>query len=633
MKRNISVLVLTFVCFCLFSCSPENDDSDGSFGSIYGFVTDHRSGEPVRDANVQLRPDGRTIQTGSNGRFEFNNVPVGDYGITITRFAYTDFIDPHNITVRANLASQRDVMIERQPVPLRLLAADGTTNDITGLNFGSAQDVRSFSIFNENPYALDWAIVNNTEWIITNFTSGTLSKDGGQQPIAVTIDRNKQPEGVFSAIISITSESGTRDLTISTQVVSLSLNANPINGGTVSPTIQANIAPGAQVSIFANANPGFTFVNWMVANGQAQVANETNIATTVILSSDATITANFRNNATDNPTGLSLAAQLLALHTNAESGGEYTIELTGNENIGAQPLNFSDRSDISIRLIGIGGERIVQLTDNGSLFTVGSGITLILDDRVTLRGRSGNNAPLVRVGARGTLIMKSGAKISGNNNSNNGGGVVVATDGVFQMEGGEISGNNSSGWSSGGGGVFVADGGFFLMENGRISANSSSSGGGVFVANGSFTMKNGDIINNTANSGGGVEVGNGIFTMKSGRISNNTANTTSSSSGGGGVYVGNGTFAMEDGEISGNTARSGGGVFVINNGTFTKTSGTIYGYTLGDSRRNTATTGISGNDKGHAVFVNSNPNKRRETTAGTELLLDSKISGAGGGWE
>jgi hypothetical protein len=119
--------------------------------------------------------------------------------------------------------------------------------------------------------------------------------------------------------------------------------------------------------------------------------------------------------------------------------------------------------------------------------------------------------------------------------------------------------------------------------------------------------------------------------MEGGRISGNTVN--SSSSGGGGVYVGNAVFTMNSGEISGNTAGSGGGVFVVSNGTFTKTSGTIYGYTMGDSKRNTATAGISGNDRGHAVFVNSSPNKRRETTAGDELVLDSKTTGALGGWE
>ncbi|MCL2689149.1 MAG: hypothetical protein FWE57_04810 [Chitinispirillia bacterium] len=333
--------------------------------------------------------------------------------------------------------------------------------------------------------------------------------------------------------------------------------------------------------------------------------------------------------------GLNLSESLQALHANAISGGEYTIELAGSGNIGAQPLSFSGRSNITIRLTGSERERMVSLTDNGSLFTIGSGVTLILDNRIYLRGHGSNNAPLVRVNSGGMLIMKAGAKISGNSRgSNSGGGVVVDKGGSFLMEDGEISGNSVDGWSAAGGGVYVDEGADFLMEGGRISGNSANgNGGGVYAADGRFTMTGGEISNNTASVGGGVYVSNGNFTMEGGRIFGNTANTTSSSSGGGGVYVDRTTFTMNGGEIARNTASSGGGVFVASNARIIKTGGTIHGYTMGDNNRNTATSGISGNNRGHAVFVNSNPGKRRESTAGPGLNLDSNADGAAGGWE
>jgi len=331
--------------------------------------------------------------------------------------------------------------------------------------------------------------------------------------------------------------------------------------------------------------------------------------------------------------GLNLSERLLALHTTAISGGEYTIELTGSGNIGAQPLSFSGRSNITIRLTGSEKERLVALTDNGSLFTVGSGVTLILDNRVTLIGRSNNNAPLVRVNSGGMLIMKAGSKITGNiRSSNSGGGVVIDAGGSFLMEGGDISGNRLN-WGSGGG-VFVSDGADFLMEGGRIFDNTAStSGGGVYLANGRFTMRGGEISDNTASAGGGVYAYEGNFTIESGRVFGNTANTTTTSSGGGGVFVERTTFTMNGGEIAFNTASSGGGIFVTSNARIVKEGGTIYGYTMGDSNRNTATSGITGSNRGHAVFVNSNPGKRRESTAGWGLNLDSNILGAAGGWE
>jgi len=326
-----------------------------------------------------------------------------------------------------------------------------------------------------------------------------------------------------------------------------------------------------------------------------------------------------------------LPEELRWLYQNVQSGGEYTIELTGSGNIGAQDLSFPDASDVTIRLVGKERERIVQLTDNGQLFRIGAGVTLIVGNNVALRGHRSNNTSFISVVGRGTLIMESGAKISGNTNKQYNGvsGIYVGMDGSFYMRGGEISGMGIGGYF---GGVYIADGGHFSMEGGKITGNSASVSGGVGVANGIFIMTGGEITGNTSSYGGGVYMSNGIFEMEGGKISGNTANTTNYD-GGGGVYVSNATFTMKGGEIFGNTAISGGGVYVESNASITKTGGTIYGYVLSDSKRNTATAGITSNDKGHAVFVASSPSKRRETTAGNNINLDSKTAGAGGGWE
>jgi hypothetical protein len=131
-------------------------------------------------------------------------------------------------------------------------------------------------------------------------------------------------------------------------------------------------------------------------------------------------------------------------------------------------------------------------------------------------------------------------------------------------------------------------------------------------------MSGGEI---SGNSDSGVFVYYGIFEMSGGTISGNTATYN-----GGGVYVSSGRFEMSGGEISGNTASSwGGGVYV--EGTFIKQSGgTIYGSTASDSLKNTA----GGDSYGHAVFVSSLSTKKRNTTAGVGVTLNS---GSTGGWE
>jgi len=252
-----------------------------------------------------------------------------------------------------------------------------------------------------------------------------------------------------------------------------------------------------------------------------------------------------------------LATELSWLQTNAANNTTYTFEVTADEDLGSCTLSYSGKTNVTIVLKGDTVMRTVNLSNNGSLFSVSSGVTLILDKNLTLRGHSGNNSQLVYVNG-GTLVMREGSVITGNTSSyGDGGGVYVGSSGTFTMSGGEISGNSSRG-------VYV-DGGTFTMSGGEISGNTSSSYGG-------------------------------------------------------GVYVNGGTFTMSGGEISGNTAAYGGGVYV-DGGTFTKSGGgTITGYASDTVNGNVVKqNGVVQSNQGHAVFAdngNSRYIKRKETTAG-----------------
>jgi hypothetical protein len=253
----------------------------------------------------------------------------------------------------------------------------------------------------------------------------------------------------------------------------------------------------------------------------------------------------------------------------------------------------SNNSPAKVIIDGLQGTRTIAWSVPGPgenqtpLITVGDGVTLELRN-ITFQGTDYtlNRAPLIKVVSGGTLIMESGARLTGNTSTTSGGGVYV--NGDFIMNGGTISDNTANG----------------------------ANGGGVYVGpNATFTMKNGTISGNTAKGG----------------------NTSATGHGGGVSMFSTATFLMENGTISGNTAikngsngGNGGGVNAI--GTFKKTGGTIYGdsdiiHNPGDIE-NTSTS-----DKGHAVssFLNGN----RNSTAGPESdgNLDSAISGSDGGWD
>ncbi|MDR0584150.1 MAG: DUF4959 domain-containing protein, partial [Treponema sp.] len=154
----------------------------------------------------------------------------------------------------------------------------------------------------------------------------------------------------------------------------------------------------------------------------------------------------------------------------------------------------------TIILIGDSAERTLSIDGySGSMFNVTAGGSLTLDDKVTLKGKSGNNAAVVNVNG-GSFVIKDGSQISGNNAAT-GGGVYVAS-GTFTMEGGTISGNNAVA----GGGVYVG-GGTFSMTGGEIKANKATNvpsgwGGGVAITNtgnAAFSKTGGTIYGNNGN--------------------------------------------------------------------------------------------------------------------------------------
>jgi uncharacterized repeat protein (TIGR02543 family) len=285
-----------------------------------------------------------------------------------------------------------------------------------------------------------------------------------------------------------------------------------------------------------------------------------------------------------------LANKLEWLRAHAQSNTSYTIVVNADESISSRSLYYSNRNNITITLRSVDANRTVSLSSNGAMFTVNSGVTLVLDNNITLQGHNSNNDRLVVVFG-GTLRMNNGSVITGNT----GGGVYVDYNGTFTMNGGTISGNTSGG----GGGVNVSAYGTFTMNGGTISGNTATgNGGGVFVS--------------------------GTFNMRGGTISGNTvASRGTSIGGGGGVYV---SVNLTEGY-----------------GTFNKSYGNIYGYSENDTVNSNVVKDTSGTiwweGRGHAVLAVGREwgstiyIKSRDKTAGLGVDLSCNGRTLSGGWD
>ena len=272
--------------------------------------------------------------------------------------------------------------------------------------------------------------------------------------------------------------------------------------------------------------------------------------------------------------GNSLSEKLAWLQRSADSHNTYILEVNADENIAPYTFSYDGTINIIVVLRGDSENRTIRLRANGTMFTVRSNVTFVLENNITLQGHSGNNS------------------------------LVVIDGGIFKMNtGSTITGNHAGG----GGGVDVSQG-TFEMNGGIISGNTADNGGGVYVNGGSFSMNGGTITNNIASKGGGVYIGD------------------------------RNPFNMYGGTITGNTAHEyGGGVYLYWIAVFSKSGGTITGYSS-DSVNGNMVGDKAGpiSRRGHAIYkypIGAYVELRKETTAGPGVNLSINGTNNSGAWD
>ncbi len=210
MKRFLTLLTIALsLVFINHSCKPKEEEP----GSIYGVVTDKATGEPVKTAGVELQPLGLKTVTGSEGQFEFTELEPGDYQLLVTKTGYVELVSS-TIVVKSAQTAKGDVQIEKLPAALKVV--DDKGEEISELDFGNQYDdvSRMFSIFNDGTELLNYEIVKTAAWITSlSVTEGSL-EPGATKPIVVNIDREKLQVGENTTTLHITSNNGSKQLTI-----------------------------------------------------------------------------------------------------------------------------------------------------------------------------------------------------------------------------------------------------------------------------------------------------------------------------------------------------------------------------------------------------------------------------------
>lgn len=239
-------LAFLMILFCLLSCDKDNDKSSITTCSLYGTVTDKATGLQLSNVGIELLPIGQKSITGSDGQFEFTEVPEGKYFLYATKTGYTDYKSNEIIV---NSKNNRPVSIQIEKLPPTLSILDENGDELSELDFGSNPEVvmRSFLIFNKGEETLEWSIAYTCNWIASlSSTSGEL-KPNASKPLVVKIDRNRLNIGNNSTTLHIVSNNGTKQITISASINNIieTLEASDVraNSAVLNGQITRDMAP------------------------------------------------------------------------------------------------------------------------------------------------------------------------------------------------------------------------------------------------------------------------------------------------------------------------------------------------------------------------------------------------------
>ena len=211
MKRLFTIIIssLLLLSFAIVSCEKE----DLGTATIYGIVSEKATGEPIKKAGVELLPTGLKTVTGTDGRFEFVNLKAGSYQVYITQAGYGE-VKSSTVELAQGQSLQRDVQMELLPPALRVV--NDSRKDISELDFGSAEtdDARSFNIFNDGEETLEWEVTYTADWVRSVSKTEGILKGGATQALIVTIDRTILKSGINTTTLHITSNNGSKQLTL-----------------------------------------------------------------------------------------------------------------------------------------------------------------------------------------------------------------------------------------------------------------------------------------------------------------------------------------------------------------------------------------------------------------------------------
>ena len=270
---------------CLTSCVA---DEEATTGSLHGTIKDSENGNLLKGCLVVISPTGKSITTGDDGSFSFDNLAAGVFSIDVSKNDYEPA--KKEVTIVAGQPNKADMQLSKQMPKL-------SVNKIN-LDFSDSETELPIEIRNDGKSTLKWEISTGTKWIKINPTSGTSTKDIAS--VLISVDRTGLSKGDYNGSINITSNGGTATIKVNMSIKGAVLKVTPstLDFGEIETSKELFISNETEIgSITYSIQPS---VNWIILSSNEGTVDTNTDKIKVLVNRDGLATNDYNEKLTIN---------------------------------------------------------------------------------------------------------------------------------------------------------------------------------------------------------------------------------------------------------------------------------------------------------------------------------------------
>ena len=294
-------LIVPLIALCLLlSCKTKPTETPVLETKISGKIVDKDNNNAIVGAQVTTSPTTSSVSTDGSGSYTIPDVKAGQYVVSAAKIGYSS--NSISVVVTEGKTSSADIQLE--------IVKPGLSLSASSLDFGTTQTTVTVIISNATSIgSINYSISKSVDWLSLSATSGTITT--GTATITITASRTNLSFGNYSTTLSVTSNGGNKDVTVTMTVANP--NAPQL---TVSPLL-LDFSTNLSQLTFNVRNSGTGKIDWTTSSAQQWLS--------ILPSKDSTRTE------VDQVT--------VSVNRNSLPPADYTGEITITSNAGSQTVN------------------------------------------------------------------------------------------------------------------------------------------------------------------------------------------------------------------------------------------------------------------------------------------------------